>query len=214
MNSAQFNFKASNLAKSFYGKRIFKNISLEFKNKQVIGIAGENGSGKTTLLKVLSGYMLRDNGDLVFELNGQQVKEEEYFRHFSFSGPYLKLYEEFTPNEYLDIISGIRQEKLNKELNLLFEIFKLSSRSGDILKEFSSGMQQRIRLISAFAFNQEVFFLDEPSSNLDESGFEALRGIINKKTGEGYSFVIASNESRELELCHEIINLQEYNNVH
>jgi len=77
------------------------------------------------------------------------------------------------------------------------------------IKDYSSGMKQRVKLCIALLADVEVCLLDEPTSNLDEEGvnwyFELLEGIKSNRT-----LIIASNIEREYKFCKHIIDIRDY----
>jgi len=98
---------------------------------------------------------------------------------------------------------------LNKNrFNHLLDTFKLTKRKNDPIKSFSSGMKQRIKYILAFQNYNEIIFLDEPFSNLDNEGINSVKRLIEKHYEQGSAIVIAGNDDREISLCNGILELK------
>ena len=68
-------------------------------------------------------------------------------------------------------------------------------------------MKQRLKIIMNLVGNRQAYFFDEPSSNLDIYGIEALKKEIENLKNNGNLVVIATNESNEISWCTNIINL-------
>ena len=96
--------------------------------------------------------------------------------------------------------------KNEKQLELLEEL-SISNTGGKYISKFSSGMKQRLKFVLAFINEPPILFLDEPFSNLDEPGILCVEKLILSHIENGGGVIIASNDSREKALCHEIISL-------
>ena len=72
------------------------------------------------------------------------------------------------------------------------------------ISDFSTGMKQRAKLITAFFFENDLIFMDEPTSNLDEEGFLWWKEETMSLTK---TILIASNDSREIDLCESKVEL-------
>lgn len=200
------------ISKSFtLGSEIFSGIDIELRNSRVIGISGRNGSGKTTLLKILSGLSSPSKGEITLDINNTQVKRENFYRHLSFIGPYINLYEEFTGREHLKLSSELEGREFDTEEALKYmQTFNIESKKDNPINTYSSGQKQRLKYIHALLARKEILFLDEPFTNLDTEGIEAVVDIIKDYKNNDSAIVIASNDQRELELCDDIININDY----
>ncbi|MES2764589.1 MAG: ABC transporter ATP-binding protein [Bacteroidota bacterium] len=201
MNS--ITLSAHDISKTFQGIRpVFKNISIEISGGQVFAITGQNGSGKSTLLKILSGTIFPSAGSVTLEINNKNIAPEQFHRHIGFVSPYLALYEEFTPLEHCAISSQMRGIPFKKnEAETLLEQFGLFKRRDHQIRLFSSGMKQRVKYILALLHSPEILFLDEPTTNFDAAGIEAVESIITAFKNNGKIVIIATNDERERAWC-------------
>jgi ABC-type multidrug transport system ATPase subunit len=208
----EFNLNAVNITKYFIRNRyIFKNVSLNIKNSEIVGLIGENGSGKSTLLRIIAGVLSPSSGELNFIVNDKKLHHSEYNKHFSFVAPYLNLYDEFTPDEHYKVTADLRGVKNDKEnLDEMLRYFKLYKHKLSQIKGFSSGMKQRMKFITAMQITPEILFLDEPTTNLDQDGIYKINSIITGHAKKGGAVVIATNEDRERDLCSKIYNISEF----
>jgi len=196
---------AENLAK-IYGERIiFKHVSLEVESGDIFIVTGANGSGKSTLLKSLIKMISVNAGDIVYhDDNGAVISLLP--STLGLCAPYLNLYLNFTLTENLEFFSSLRE----KELNIKWiERSGIMTRKNEILKNYSSGMLQRARLLFAIAHEPEILLLDEPGSNLDSDGFEFVKEIISFQQKSGKITLIATNDDREKEFgnkYYELVN--------
>jgi ABC-type multidrug transport system ATPase subunit len=200
---------AQNLSKRFDKNWIFKNLTFNFQSHQTYVITGPNGSGKSTLLKILSGAMLPTRGILDYSLNGIKISPDVVFRHITFSAPYMELIDEFTIKELLNFHFRfkvcINQKLLAEEI----EKCGLGHYERVQVKDLSSGMKQRLKLLLCFHSESSLMILDEPCTNLDKKGViwynNVMENQLNRKT-----IIIASNDPREYRFKHEIVDVDSY----
>ncbi|WP_337866510.1 ABC transporter ATP-binding protein [Ignavibacterium sp.] len=207
---SKYSLEVTQLTKYFGRRLIFSDLNFKFINNGIYGISGPNGSGKSTLVKILAGIIGTNKGRVQHSFNGNLVSEENIHNHIGFVSPYLILYEEFSAEENLLMFSKIRGVEYNKQrVDHLFEKFLLLKRKDDLVKTYSSGMKQRLKFIFALMHSPQLIILDEPTSNLDDEGKNSVYEIIREE-GKKNIVLIASNEKNDLELCSEIIFLENY----
>ncbi|GCD80115.1 ABC transporter ATP-binding protein [Schleiferia thermophila] len=185
--------KAQNLSKQFGHHLIFSEVNFELKGPGLYAITGSNGSGKSTLLKILAGIMAPSSGQVTFRCNEYNITDE-YYKHLSYAAPYQELPEELTLGELVQFYGSFRS--LNIKTSELYQHFQLPDTGDKILKTFSSGMKQRVRLGLALLTEANITFLDEPTSNLDRQGIEWYQHLLSKKRNERL-IIVASNTQRE-----------------
>ncbi len=182
-----------------FGKHwLFRDIDLTIQSGESLAITGRNGSGKSTLLRILSGYLSPSEGKVYH--NEKEVNADT-FHQFCFVAPYVEVPEEMNFREFLGFHSTFRKPTLGIE--------EISSKSGlplnKPISDFSTGMKQRVQLCTAFYFENQAIFMDEPTSNLDEQGFEwweaETQALID------VPIILASNQKKEVTLCRKKITL-------
>lgn len=205
-----YSLSLNNVQKVFGRRLIFKDINLTLTDGKVYGLSGKNGSGKSTLAKIIAGIISTTSGKIKHSLNGNEIKLEKLHDHLGFVSPYLVLYDEFTALENLEFFAKIRGNKFNEEnAKQLLTDFQLGDRGNDELRGYSSGMKQRMKFIFALMHSPQLLIFDEPTSNLDEAGKAIVYNTIKEKLNENL-VIVASNESSDLALCDEIIEIEKY----
>lgn len=196
---------AKNISKSFTGKQfVLQNLSFEVTNGDILGVCGPNGSGKSTLLKIIIGVMAATKGEINWVINDQSVSKSDLYYYFGFVAPYLNIYEEFTPIELIRIVSKMRKIDVSeRDLKQILEDFYLFEHRNKQIRNFSSGMKQRMKLLLSKLHNPKVLIYDEPTSNLDEKGIELVYSIIENQKASSGIVIIASNDERELIWCNK-----------
>jgi ABC-type multidrug transport system ATPase subunit len=194
--------------KSFSQTSIISGLSLDFRGF-ALGIAGRNGSGKSTLLKILSGQLRFTSGSMQWtDPRSRPLPLDQVLRTMGFCAPYLDLYPDLDCMENLRFINQLRSEPADEDAMrraLLETGFKWIPST--LYRHLSSGQKQRARLAAAVFFDPPMLFLDEPGTNLDESGIGHVTRLVQKRRANGRLTVLASNSPSELELCESLIRL-------
>ncbi len=203
-----FTVTVDRAAKAYSTNRlIFSNITFEVENRDIVAITGRNGSGKTTLLKLLCRLTAPTAGSVGFQLCGNN--HDASVRDFvSLVGPYLNLYEEFTPLEHLALAYRLRGRKTDYgPAEKMLQHFGLFARRNDPIRTFSSGMKQRMKYILAVARKPYLLLLDEPYSNLDDEAIAIVGELIESQVALNGAVVIASNDEREYRKHNKSVSL-------
>ena len=198
--------KAKNISKNYGRKRVLRGIHFQFQST-VIGVAGSNGSGKSTLLKILSGLLKPSSGKIQWKINETELSPKEIHSHLGFAAPYVQLYEELTVDENVRFLIDLQKKTINKQIDNLLTEYQLTGLSDSLYGNLSTGQQQRAKLASAMIKNPDVLMLDEPGSNLDGRGKSLVENLVSTMRNQNKMVIIASNQTEELDLCDEIINL-------
>lgn len=189
---------SENIGKYFGEKKIFSNIYFEISSGASIAITGPNGSGKTTLVRIVSGLINPSEGKVTFKNNGSDLTEREKFNHLGLVGPYLELYDDLSAMENLMFFAKMKQISNKEDIILkLLKQMNLSGHESESVKNYSSGMKQRLKYVFALLGSPEILLLDEPTSNLDKEGKSTVYEIMEKQKSSGI-LIIATNDSEDL----------------
>ena len=196
-----------NLGKKFGSTWVFKNLNETIESGDKVAIIGNNGSGKSTLLQLMSGLALPSSGTLIYSSrNGDKLNSETALFKMNFAAPYSELIEEFSLVEFLSFHFKFRELSSGLEINELINILYLNGNEDKRIKNFSSGMKQRLKLGLAFYTVSEVVFLDEPTTNLDTKGVNWYLEQIQQQIGFK-TIVVSSNQKSEYLFCDKIIDM-------
>ena len=198
-----------NVSKRFNKEWIFKNLDLEIRESQNISITGPNGSGKSTLLLIIAGFLLPTEGRVKYNLSRKLIAAEEIYKYLSLVSPSMTLPEDFTLNEFLNFHFKFKKLKSRQDIKELPGIFKLESSKNKYIKNFSTGMKQRLKLGVALYADTPLLLLDEPATNLDKFGMDWYFQEIEKVIQEKMIFV-CSNRSEEYAFCKRKLNILDY----
>ena len=205
----QFELTLHNCTKSYNNHElVFSPCSFELHNGEIIGLTGWNGSGKSTLMKMAGGLLKPSSGIIQLRIHNDVYNYGEFSDHIGLVSPYLQVYEEFTPLEHAKIfcdLSGIQFDI--SYTDELLSIMGLFHKRNETIRNFSSGMKQRMKYILAFLRKPLIVLLDEPTANFDSKGTEAIYELINTHKNMGGGTIIATNDISETEICSSVIHL-------
>jgi heme exporter protein A len=200
--------KCEDLAHSFFGKTLFKDLSFELSSGDSLAITGKNGSGKSTLIKIIANLLRPVKGKVTLRSGENEISRESFYMHAGMSAPYLNLYDELTGLENLEFFSSLRTGQAANVETLLKRADIFDSRNKSV-KNYSSGMKQRLKLCFALLNEPGVLLLDEPMTNLDADGAGFVRQIATEQKTRGI-LIIATNNPDEAALCSKNISIEDY----
>lgn len=201
--------RIENLGKRFNREWIFKNLSYTFETGHSYTFVGPNGSGKSTILQVISGIMPATDGQITYELEGENLEIDKWYKQQVIAAPYLELIEEFTLEELLNFHAGFKPFKKGITIERIIEKLDLKASTYKIIKNFSSGMKQRLKLALAFYADVPLVMLDEPTANLDAFWSDWYKEEV-QNIGANQILLICSNIKFEYDFCKNIIDLGRY----
>jgi ABC-type multidrug transport system ATPase subunit len=190
---------------------IFRHLQQDFLAGRHYAITGPNGSGKSTLLQVIAGALTPSEGTVNYLSGEGQVPPEQQFNQMSFCAPYLELIEEMTALEFLEFhqqfksfIKGINSEMILAEVNL-------SGAAHKQIRNYSSGMKQRLKLAQAIFSDTPALLLDEPCTNLDKAGIRLYRQLM-ETYASGRMVIVSSNDEAEYDFCDTVLQMTDWKN--
>ena len=205
----------NNLSKAFKKneENFLKNIFLEIKEKEIVGILGESGCGKSTLAKCIIGLESYNSGEILYK--GKNLKSYKKDIRKSIQIIFQNARGSLNPRrKVIDLVmepmnyQNIYEHKKRKEIaeNLLKEV----GISNDLFErrspELSTGQCQRIAIARALAIEPELLICDEAVSSLDVSiQNQILSLLLNIYRKRGISLLMISHDIKVLKnFCHKI----------
>ena len=188
-----------NIAVSFDGEKVLKNISLNIRDKEFITLLGPSGCGKTTTLRIIGGFTRPDSGDIFFD--GQKINGlPPYKRHVNTVFQRYALFPHL--NVYGNIAFGLSIKKvpgreIKQKVTEMLEIVNLSGFEKRQIDSLSGGQQQRVAIARALVNHPRVLLLDEPLGALDlklRKEMQVELKTIQKKLGITFVYVTHDQE--------------------
>ncbi|WP_049427948.1 ABC transporter ATP-binding protein [Staphylococcus capitis] len=177
------------LTKKIGNKTILKDISLNLKRGQIVGLVGANGAGKTSLMKVILGYSIYQEGN--FEVIENKHKKSNVGALIENPGvyPFMSGY---------DNLKLLNETKNTQDIDTIVSQLKMDEYIHNKGKTYSLGMKQKLGIAIAFLNQPQLIILDEPMNGLDPRAVRDVRELIVKKAEEGVTFLISSHILSEL----------------
>ena len=183
--------------------------TLEIKSGYVTGLVGRNGAGKTTAFKSVLGLISVDGGEIEIlgkKLSDFKSKDKEkigvLLSDSGFSG-------ELKVKDIIPVLSAVYSQ-FDKE-DFLKKCKQMKLPLNKKIKEFSTGMKARLKLIIAITHNADLLILDEPTAGMDVMAREDIIDMLREYMEQGErAILISSHISGDLEgLCDDIYMIHE-----
>jgi heme exporter protein A len=196
------------ITKEFNRRTIFRDVSISLSHGDSLAITGRNGSGKSTLVKVVAGLLSATRGKIEYTVDGKPLDIDNLRYHIGLVSPYLQLYDEFSGDENLELLSKIRSDVGidSARIQEVLETVGLWERRADYVRTYSSGMKQRLKYAFAVLHRPALLILDEPTSNLDHDGIAMVKTIVEEQKKHGV-LIVATNDADEAGWCSSNIEL-------
>ncbi|GAP00007.1 amino acid ABC transporter ATP-binding protein [Fructobacillus ficulneus] len=163
--------KIKNLTKTYGDKVIFKDLSLDLEDAEILVVTGPSGSGKTTLIKTLTGLEDAQAGEI--DLNGQtyQVGDPALAAKIGLIFQDFNLFPHLTVRKNLTLapmtVNKVSAAEANTKADELLETLGLTEQADSYPYQLSGGQKQRVGIARALAMNPQIIAYDEPTSGLD-----------------------------------------------
>jgi len=189
-----------NIAVSFDGEPVLKDLNLSISDGEFVTLLGPSGCGKTTTLRIIGGFVTPDSGDVFFD--GKRVNDlpaykravNTIFQRYALF-PHLNVYE--------NVAFGMRvQKKSNAEIKetvtKMLELVNLKGFEKRAVSKLSGGQQQRVAIARALANKPRVLLLDEPLAALDLKLRKDMQSELkNIQKSLGISFIYVTHDQEE-----------------
>tara|TARA_Y100000590_G_scaffold453551_1_gene598800 strand:+ start:541 stop:1281 length:741 start_codon:yes stop_codon:yes gene_type:complete len=199
--------KCERLNKWYGSIQALKDVSIDIKKGEAVGLVGDNGAGKSTFIKILSGVHHADSGKIYFDGNLVNINDAkdsmklgiETIYQDSALAPTLSIARNlFIGREPLTYKLGslglLDREKMAKESLEAIKKVELDLRSGDELVEnLSGGERQGVVIARALYFRTKVLIMDEPTNHLSVKETEKVLRWIEKLKADGTTCIFITH---------------------
>ena len=199
----------SDAGKRYNREWIFRHFTYEFTNANAYAITGNNGSGKSTLLQVIAGAVQHSEGTIDYADAAKTIAPEHHHQYLGIAAPYLELPEEMTLLEFLSFHHSFKPFLSSLSVEGIIQLLGLEKAKEKQLRNFSSGMKQRVKLAQAILSDVPVVLLDEPCTNLDADGISLYHRLINEHCSNRL-VIVSSNDEVEYNFCNYKVSIMDY----
>jgi ABC-2 type transport system ATP-binding protein len=185
-----------------------RDLTVELRGGDLLGLVGPNGAGKTTSLRAMAGLQPLTAG--LIRVLGHDVVEAGTFAmpNIGFASDTPPLYEKLTVEDFLTFIGlayGLDRAEIDDRIGFWLDRLWLSERRKDKIKSLSRGMRQRLAVARTLLPGPQVILLDEPAAGLDPAGRVAFRRLLCNLRDQGKAIIVSSHILSDLhEYCTHI----------
>ena len=193
------------LTKSFGGRAVVRDLSMQVKRGTIFGFLGPNGSGKTTTIRMLCGLLTPDQGSgtcLGYDLRTEAAKIKARVGYMTQK---FSLYDDLSVRENLEFVAriyGLPQPR--QAAKAMIARLGLNGREEQVAAKLSGGWRQRLALGACTLPNPQLLLLDEPTAGVDPKARRDFWAEIHELAGSGLTVLVSTHYMDEAERCHEI----------
>jgi ABC-2 type transport system ATP-binding protein len=193
------------LSKSFGGREVVHDLSMQVKRGSIYGFLGPNGSGKTTTIRMLCGLLTPDSGEgtcLGYDIrrDAEKIKLKVGYMTQRFS-----LYQDLSVRENLEFVARLYGvPNARAAARDMIKRLGLSGREEQLAGELSGGWKQRLALGACTLPNPQLLLLDEPTAGVDPKARRDFWNEIHALAAEGLTVLVSTHYMDEAERCREI----------
>ena len=196
------NLYTENIFKSYKGKKVVQDVSIELKQGEIVGLLGPNGAGKTTSFYMIVGLVRPDSGKVF--LNNIEITHLPMYKRAQMGLGYLpqeisvfrKLSVEDNIMAILEMTSKSTTERKHR-LEELLEEFNLNEFRKTIGNRLSGGEKRRTEIARALATDPQFVLLDEPFAGVDPIAVEDIQGIVSTLKKKNIGILITDHNVQE-----------------
>ena len=197
--------EVNGLSKSFNGREVVHDLSMQVKRGSIYGFLGPNGSGKTTTIRMLCGLLTPDSGEgtcLGYDIRREADKIK---RHVGYMTQRFSLYQDLSVRENLEFVArlyGVPDPR--RAARDMIKRIGLTGREEQLAGELSGGWKQRLALGACTLPSPQLLLLDEPTAGVDPKARREFWNEIHALAAEGLTVLVSTHYMDEAERCHEI----------
>jgi len=193
------------LTKSFDGRTVVRDLSMQVRRGSIYGFLGPNGSGKTTTIRMLCGLLTPDSGSGTCLGYDILTESDKIKLHVGYMTQRFSLYQDLSVRENLEFVG--RLYGLPDPRGAARDMIKrlgLDGRGDQIAGSLSGGWKQRLALGACTLPGPQLLLLDEPTAGVDPKARREFWNEIHALADEGLTVLVSTHYMDEAERCHEI----------
>jgi ABC-2 type transport system ATP-binding protein len=193
------------LTKSFDGRVVVRDLSMQVRRGTIYGFLGPNGSGKTTTIRMLCGLLTPDSGEGTCLGYNIRTEADEIKRHVGYMTQRFSLYQDLSVRENLEFVGRIfGLDKPEAAARDMIDRLGLQGREEQLAAQLSGGWKQRLALGACTLPSPQLLLLDEPTAGVDPKARREFWNEIHALADGGLTVLVSTHYMDEAERCHEI----------
>jgi ABC-2 type transport system ATP-binding protein len=196
------------LTKTYHGKKVVSDVSMNIRKGEIYGFLGPNGAGKTTFMKMITNLVKPTSGEI--EILGEKLTRSSYeiLKRMGSIIEYPIFYEKFTAKQNLELHCEYMGYHNKNAITETLKLVNLKNIDYKPVEEFSLGMKQRLGIARAILTKPEILILDEPINGLDPVGIRELRDLFVMLSKEyGMTILISTHILGEIEQIADTVGI-------
>jgi len=197
----------SQISKSFGGRTLFEDVTLQINREDRIGLVGPNGAGKTTLLECIAGLLPSNRGEIRYQdkhLNSFERKNVLFYLPDAVV-PWAEQRVKWVL-QFFEKLYGQSHDKLIQ----LFTPLRLEEIKESRLSTLSKGERKRLMLALGLLTSQPLLLLDEPFDGLDLRQTRDVMTMIRSNRSNGRTLLLSIHQLIDAErVCDRLVLLNE-----
>jgi lipopolysaccharide export system ATP-binding protein len=202
--------EAQNLAKSYKGRAVVKDVSISIESGQIVGLLGPNGAGKTTCFYMIVGLVDADQGRIRIDHHDltQEPMHGRARKGIGYLPQEASIFRKLSVHDNLMAILETRKELNRSERKLkldeLLEEFHITHLSNSLGMSLSGGERRRVEIARALATEPTFILLDEPFAGVDPISVSDIKQTVKHLQNKGIGVLITDHNVREtLDICEQ-----------
>jgi len=182
---------------AYDGTEVLKDVTLDIRRGEMVGLMGDNGSGKTTLLLMIMGMLRPSRGQVKFA--GRRVEVTSAIARevgMVFQNPNHQIFESSINDEILfgPRNFGIPREEADARLSDVAATLGLRDRGESSPHALSLGEKRRLNVASVVVYEPHLYLLDEPFVGQDQGNVDRIMAIVREKVDRGASCLLVTHD--------------------
>lgn len=195
------------LAKRYGTRDVVRDINLDVRQGEVVGVLGPNGAGKTTTFYMLAGIVPPTRGQVL--VDDQDITRWPLHRRARAGMSYLpqesSIFRKLTVRQNLQLIleySGFSPDEQKRTADRLLDELGIARLEGQLAAYLSGGERRRLEIARALIQDPKFILLDEPFAGIDPLAVDDIQTIIEGLRNKGIGVLISDHNVREtLQIC-------------
>jgi lipopolysaccharide export system ATP-binding protein len=196
-----------NLAKRYGTRDVVRDINLDVRQGEVVGVLGPNGAGKTTTFYMLAGIVVPTRGQVL--LDSVEITRWPLHKRARLGMSYLpqesSIFRKLTVRQNLQLIleySGFSKDEQKRTADRLLNELGITRLADQLAAYLSGGERRRLEIARALIQNPKFILLDEPFAGIDPLAVDDIQVIIQGLKAKGIGVLISDHNVREtLRIC-------------
>ena len=203
-----FAIRAKGLRKNFGEFAAVRDLDLDVRYGEVVGLLGANGAGKTTTIKMLCGLLEPSAGSIEIAGRSRDLRATGLRQRIGYMSQRFTLYDDLTIEQNLDFYAGVYgvggAEKRAK-IEWALESCGLADRRDRLARTLPGGWKQRVAFGASILHEPDILFLDEPTSGVDPLARRELWRAIDERARRGTAVLVTTHYLEEAEHCGNVL---------